>query len=335
MTLLLRIAPLLALVFAAVGTAQPLPGEVPCLVAGYTNCGSLPRAVPDETVVYDTGRAGADRLLDVFYDERAPAVARPALILVHGGAWEIDDQTRFGTRAQQFATGTGWVVFNVDYDTTAPGRWENLPRDIAAAVRWTHDTGVRDYAVDAQRIALLGESAGGHLALLEALRPGDPGLRVAAVVSWVGITDLPGMVAYAGCPETSCSEDLQASGAMVQDYVGDCPATRTACNGKQVTPCFLTVAPACPARYAEGSPLTQVDEDDPPVQLQASSADNVVPFSQALALERALRDAGVPVDCVRSDGRGHATPSGAVAQSSKFLRATFGEGPSYAPRSCV
>src|SRR6202043_2702753 len=72
-------------------------------------------------------------------------------------------------------------------------------QDALCALRWVHRNG-KDYNVDTGRLVLMGNSAGGHLALttgmipasagLDRQCPGSEELKVAAIVNWYGVTDV-------------------------------------------------------------------------------------------------------------------------------------------------
>ena len=105
---------------------------------------------------------------------RAP---RPAVVLVHGGFWRDGyDLTLEDAVAADLAQ-RGWLVWNVDYRPSSEP-WPATLVDVAAAA--DHLRAGRFAArVDAGRTAVVGHSAGGHLALWLASRsrlpPGAPG----------------------------------------------------------------------------------------------------------------------------------------------------------------
>jgi alpha-L-fucosidase 2 len=128
---------------------------------------------------------GVALTLDAWIPESAGS--QPAVILVHGGGWEAGDKRTyirpwFGTLSD---AGIAWITINY---RLAP-RWKHpaAVEDIEAAVRWVRSNAER-LGIDGERLALMGESAGAHLAMLAALRGRE---RVAAVVGFYGIYDLP------------------------------------------------------------------------------------------------------------------------------------------------
>ena len=91
----------------------------------------------------------------------------------------------------------GMVVFAIDYRLARPGSpsWPAVVDDLREAVRWVRRHS-GEFGVDPGRIAVMGQSSGGHLASLLATLPDEPGpdgvsSRVQAVVSFYGPSDLP------------------------------------------------------------------------------------------------------------------------------------------------
>ncbi len=98
----------------------------------------------------------------------------PAVIGVHGGGWH----TRLADNYQYWGpwlAARGYVVFAPTYRLSAPGR-KSFPealQDIRAAVQWLKGS-AQDLKVDPGRIALMGDSAGGHLISMVALAGEHP-----------------------------------------------------------------------------------------------------------------------------------------------------------------
>ncbi len=101
----------------------------------------------------------------------------PTVVLVHGGYWRPDyDLTLENALAADLAS-RGYLVWNVDYAPSSDP-WPATLTDAAAAYDHTF-RGLRADRVDRERVAVVGHSAGGHLALWLASRdrlpPGAPG----------------------------------------------------------------------------------------------------------------------------------------------------------------
>jgi acetyl esterase/lipase len=121
---------------------------------------------------------------------------RPAAVLLHGGFW----RRRYGRELEggiaRDLAARGWAVWNVEYRRVGDdGGWPETFEDVAAAIDALADAPA---AVDFERVVTIGHSAGGHLALWLAARPGlpdgapgaAPRVRATAAVSQAGALDL-------------------------------------------------------------------------------------------------------------------------------------------------
>jgi len=114
-------------------------------------------------------------------DEKAPLV-----VLIHGGCWlnayDIKHTWPLSTALAQ----AGYAVWSLEYRRTGDpgGGWPGTFDDIKAGLAYLPE--LHEYPVDLDRVAVVGHSAGGHLALLAGTE--ITGLR--AVVGLAAITDI-------------------------------------------------------------------------------------------------------------------------------------------------
>ena len=85
-------------------------------------------------------------------------------------------------------TTQGFAVAAIDYRLSGEARFPAPLEDVRTAISWVRDHAA-SYGLDADRVFLWGDSAGGHLALLAALT----GSTVHGVVAWFPVTDLAGL----------------------------------------------------------------------------------------------------------------------------------------------
>ena len=216
--------------------------------------------------------------LDVYRPaEENVGTGLPALVVVHGGSWSGGAKGEFRGTSRALAR-EGLVVFDIDYRLAAPGRHFPLQvADIKCAVGWIKQNAAT-YGVDPRRVALLGRSAGGHLALLAGYTPGHPDLApscaagdtsVSAVISLYAPIDM--LWSY-GNPSRP---DIIRGPERVRNFLGGTPETMT-------------------DRYRLASPHLHVDPATPATLIIHGTRDQIVGIRQAGFLADALSEARRP-----------------------------------------
>jgi acetyl esterase len=114
------------------------------------------------------------RLYRPLQDGRSAAPSLPVLVYFHGGGWVIGDLDTHDTLCRELANGAGIAVVSVDYRMGPEHRFPAAVDDCIAATKWIHAQAA-SLGVDAQRIAVGGDSAGGNLATVVALHARDAG----------------------------------------------------------------------------------------------------------------------------------------------------------------
>jgi acetyl esterase len=98
----------------------------------------------------------------------------PVLVYYHGGGWTIGDLDTHDTLCRELCNRSGVAVVAVDYRMGPEHRFPAAVDDAVAAARWVH-TNAQELTLDASRIAVGGDSAGGNLAAVVALALRDAG----------------------------------------------------------------------------------------------------------------------------------------------------------------
>lgn len=207
----------------------------------------------------------------------------PVVVFVHGGCWRAQYDLAYGGHLARALADDGIAVWSIEYRRLGDpgGGWPGTFLDVGAALDHLRRLAGPE-RLDLSRVVAAGHSAGGHLALWLAARPGLPAssalrgatpLPVAGVVGIAAITDLAAYDAPSGC------------GSAVRPLMGD-------------------AAEVFEARLAEASPVRR----PPPVPawLVAGAQDAIVPVAQAEALVAASRAARAPaVRVTIVPGAGH------------------------------
>jgi acetyl esterase/lipase len=150
-----------------------------------TDAGLWRRRIRRETAIYSGALA-----CDVWIPD---APNQPALIVLHGGAWNASPWDRstpavWGAVATSFAE-RGLGVINADFTAAIDGTRQDPIDDVLALVSWVR-TNAATYNLDATRVAVLGISSGGHAALMAGITGVAGTTRPDAIVSWSGVPDL-------------------------------------------------------------------------------------------------------------------------------------------------
>ncbi|MEO8770347.1 MAG: alpha/beta hydrolase [Ferruginibacter sp.] len=141
-------------------------------------------------VAYGTDPA---QVMDIYLPPNRSTTHTNVLIMIHGGSWSGGDKTDFisyiDTIQYRFPT---YAIFNINY-RLATGIFNLFPtqeNDVRSAVAFIYSKRA-DYKIS-DNYAILGASAGGHLALLEAYKDTTP-IRIKTVIDFYGPADMTAM----------------------------------------------------------------------------------------------------------------------------------------------
>ena len=239
-----------------------------------------------------SGSAEAPLLLDVYRPAGTPEKPRPVVLYAFGGGWLVGNRHQVAEFGFVRLVDRGYAIVAADYRYSTTARFPAQIDDVRSAIRWIR-ANAEAYGFDPERVAILGPSAGGHLAAF-AGTSGDaadanrgagevPSVRVQAVVDFFGPTDLP--VYQEQHRENGLGNTRQLDLFLVPFLGG--PVAENA------------------ERARLANPITYVDGDDPPFLIIHGDADPIVPYQQSVMLRDALTAAGVEVTFWRVEGGDH------------------------------
>lgn len=156
------------------GTPEPAgaePTQRPVTIESKLVGAGDERPVPTVTVrrgVRYIERAGTPARRNSLDIHRPDGLGGPApvLVFVHGGGWSIGDKALVNAKPA-WAARNGWILVSVNYRFSPAIEHPEHARDVAAAVAWVHGHAA-EFGGDPERIALIGHSAGAHLAAVVA-----------------------------------------------------------------------------------------------------------------------------------------------------------------------
>jgi acetyl esterase/lipase len=158
---------------------------------------------PDVEVIRDINYTvgGKRARLDIYRPKDVDLEDAPVLVQVHGGGWTIGTKEQQGLLLMNRMAQRGWVCVAMNYRLAPKHPFPAQIVDVKKAIAWTREN-IASYGGDPSYLVVTGGSAGGHLAALAALTPGDaeyqPGFEgadtsVAGCVPFYGVYDLAGL----------------------------------------------------------------------------------------------------------------------------------------------
>ena len=173
--------------------------------------------------------------------------SHPTIVVIYGGAWQHgspNDDAPFS----RYMAARGYTVVAIDYRHAPRYQFPAQLEDVKTALTYIQQH-AETLEVDLQRLALMGRSAGAHLAMLAAYQPGS--IPIQAVVNYYGPVDLT--KGFYDLP----NPDPINSRAVLNAFLGGSP--------KQF-----------PERYQQASPYEYINQPLPPSLLVYGGRDHLV-----------------------------------------------------------
>jgi acetyl esterase/lipase len=210
----------------------------------------------------------------------------PVVVVVHGGAWMTGDPSQAAGNALHFAR-HGISTVSISYRLAPAHRFPAPVDDVRHGLRWVR-AHAAELGIDPDRIALLGLSAGAHLALMA---------HVAR-----GLADLPSPDVP---PELArVPEDVRAIVLHYGPY--DLGRMRAFADGVEPAAELLGARRGEPAWVRLASPLHHAAHVTAPVLLIHGTADTVVSYRESVRMHDALVGVGKPSALLLLEGAPHA-----------------------------
>jgi acetyl esterase/lipase len=216
-------------------------------------------------------------MLDLYIPDK-PHTVFPLVVYVHGGSWVSGskDEEAVANFLPTLA-GAGYVVASINYRLAPTYTFPAQVDDVKCAIRFLR-AHADDYSINAKRVGIVGESAGGYLAAFAGTTGDDSTFKTTAY--------------------TDQSDRVQA----VVDISGpaDFTVDNASATAKRIAYTFLANADP-----AIASPIIHVTANDPPFLILHGADDHVVPPSQSQHLQQALQRVGAPSQLILVHHAGH------------------------------
>jgi len=235
-----------------------------CFIVGLilsTGCSTVSKQVQWNVVYSRAG--GADLMMDVYTPSNTTGARLPVVMYIHGGGWVTGGKSMLGMMpGPAELVRRGYLVVSIDYRLAPEYKFPAMLEDARAAVHFLREH-AEEYHLDAHRVGVMGDSAGGHLASLLALMDAGSPDRVQAVVDLYGPSDFTGGDMHASKDTIKLLKD--AFGATNADD----PILKRA------------------------SPVTYISSNAPPFLILHGDHDQRVDLKQSVELDARLKAAGV------------------------------------------
>lgn len=212
----------------------------------------------------------------------------PLIVWVHGGGWRNGSKNEMPLAP---LVARGWAIASVDYRLTPVAPFPANVHDLKAAIRFLR-AHQRQYGFAADRLAIAGSSAGGHLAALVGVTNAHPELEGEVGTNRQESSDVHAIVSFYGASNLeSILRQSTPFGLGVR-----IPALQLLFRGQPDEK---------PALAKLASPVAHVDANDPPLLLIHGDQDPQMPVNQSLELQGAYEKAGLSVRFVPIHGGLH------------------------------
>lgn len=270
---------------AAVIAANEMPEGTQIIYGEFPEGGAYYPCSYRPDVVY-AQYGDTERRLQIILPQRA-GYKFPLIVFVQGSAWRKQDLYGAIPNLCQIAA-KGYVIASVEIRDTDIAPFPAAVEDVKCAIRYMRKH-AEEYGIDSNRVAVWGDSSGGHLALMTGLTIGeyDNGLyseqtdEVSAVIDYYGVSDLLTLGKYNDILDHDAADSPEGLfiGGKVKEHV---------------------------ELAKQASPLHQnLDKRLPPFLIIHGDSDTIVHVNQSIEMYKALQEHGQKVLFYKVVGADH------------------------------
>lgn len=267
---------------------------------------------------------------------------QPVILWIHGGALIFGRRSAIARYQLSKYLDAGFTVVCVDYRLAPETKLPSIIEDLKDAMQWVHEQGPELFAIDPNKIAVIGHSAGGYLTLMSGFAAD---FRPKAIVSFYGYGDIigawysqpdpwycsQGMIpidqAYESIGEQPCMDDGGKNRFLFYLY----------CRQHGLWP--LEVAGQDPhdnpGWFSRFCPVQNVTAGYPPTMLIHGDQDTDVPYEQSVEMNAALEKHQVEHNFLLLKEKGHAFDEAKEAHADPVVSACFDQVVEFLKQHCL
>ncbi|MFK5973500.1 MAG: alpha/beta hydrolase [Flavobacteriaceae bacterium] len=203
--------------------------------------------------------------LDI-YHSKSLSNSAPLIIFIHGGVWKKGDKHDYLVYLTSYAE-KGYVTATVQYRFTGVAKYPAQLLDVQSAVVWLKEH-AEEYHINPNKVAMVGGSAGGHLAMMNA---------------------------YSNSGSTAEENKFSPNVQALVNFYGPSDLVHEEANDKSSVEYLIgKTYIETPELYKEASPIYFITKTAPPTITFHGTLDELVPYAQSDRLHEKLQEMGVP-----------------------------------------
>ena len=241
---------------------------------------------------------------------------QPCIIFIHGGGLIFGNRGMLPPEQVELYIAAGYTIISIDYRLAPETKLKDILEDVQDAYQWVYNEGPNLFMIDSDRIAIIGHSSGGYLALMAGFSVHP---RPKALVSFYGYGDISGE--WYSLPDPNYIKEPAILAEVAYQGVGGSITTGTQMEGpndkrwifyqycrqqgllpKEITGHDPQNSHELLQQYC---PVKHIYHDYPPTLLLHGDQDKEVPFEQSIQMSVALKQENISHRLIIMEGLGH------------------------------
>ena len=235
----------------------------------------------------------------------------PVIVYIHGGGLVWGTREEISEEMIKLYNDNGFAVFSIDYRLAPETKLPEILEDVKDAIQWLNSEGPQEFSIDPKRIAVVGSSAGGFLALCT----GSFTQKPRAIVSFYGYGDIIGK--WATNPSNFYLQKDNVAENIARRLISDQVITEASIEqrflyyvyARQQGVWIQEIAGINPIMHKDAllkfCPKQNITSEYPPTLLLHGTKDEDVPYEQSVFMRGALIKERVETKLITIPNGGH------------------------------